>query len=176
MKLLYDAHGIRTHVRWLIRRDLPEVNEIEASVGAWEVSEEEIIHAINQRNCIGMIAEQGERVVGWMQYELCKDYLYLLHLRVHPDYRRRGIGTVMLNALLDKLSPHRRTHLVIIVRESDLEDQLFYRSQGLWAVQVIPSDHVENEDRYLMEYRLAVQQEPEEPCPAETEHEHGGEG
>src|SRR3954468_19073985 len=102
---------LRVHIRWMIRRDMAEVLEIER--GSFELPwfEEEFIRCLRQRNCIGMVAEHGERVVGFMIYELHKTPLHVLNFAVKPDYRRRHVGRQMLDKLTLKLSAQRRTRI-----------------------------------------------------------------
>ena len=65
----------------MIRRDMPEVLDIEHASFEFPWSEEDFIRCLRQRNCIGMVAEHGERVVGFMIYELHKTKLHILELR-----------------------------------------------------------------------------------------------
>src|SRR3954451_20269262 len=57
---------VRVHIRWMIRRDMPEVLAIEHAGFEYPWCEEECLRVLRQRNCIGMVAEYGERVVGFM--------------------------------------------------------------------------------------------------------------
>lgn len=149
-----NQERIRVHIRWMIRRDLPEVLLIEAaSAHPW--TEEDFLRCLRQRNCIGMVAEQGNRVVGFMIYELWKKKLVILNLSVHPEYRRRGVGSRMLAILVSKLAVHRRTHLVVDVRETNLELQLFFQRHGFLATDVLRSWYEDSgEDAYRMMYWL----------------------
>ena len=54
----------RVHIRWMIRRDMPEVLAIEHASFEYPWCEEEFLRVLRQRNCIGMVAEHGERIVG----------------------------------------------------------------------------------------------------------------
>src|ERR1700745_3786824 len=117
---------LRVHIRWMIRRDMAEVLEIERGAFEFPWFEEEFIRCLRQRNCIGMVAEHGERVVGFMIYELHKTRLHILNFAVHHAYRRQRIGTQMIQKLVGKLSSHRRTAITLEVRESNLAAQLFY--------------------------------------------------
>ena len=56
---------VRVHIRWMIRRDMPEVLAIEHASFEFPWCEEEFLRVLRQRNCIGMVAEYGERVVGF---------------------------------------------------------------------------------------------------------------
>ena len=91
---------LRVHIRWMIRRDMPEVLEIERQSFEFPWFEEDFIRCLRGRNCIGMVAEHAERVVGFMIYALHKTRLHILNFAVAADVRRRGIGTGLLHLAL----------------------------------------------------------------------------
>ncbi len=144
---------ICVHIRWMIRRDMPEVLEIENQGFEFPWSEEDFIRCLRQRNCIGMVAEFEEQVVGFMIYELHKSRLHVLNFAVSPAYRRRGVGQAMLNKLISKLSQQRRSRILLEVRETNLSAQLFFRSAGFRAVSVLRDYYDDTtEDAYLMQF------------------------
>ncbi len=145
---------VSVDVRWLLRHDLPEVLAIERASFEFPWLKEDFIRCLRQRNCLGMVAEHEDRVVGFMIYELSKTRIDLLNFAVAPAWRRRGVGTQMIAKLLGKLSPQRRARVTLEVRETNLPAQLFFRSAGFRAVSVL-REHYEDrpEDAYRMEYR-----------------------
>ena len=153
-------HNTKVGIRWLIRRDMPEVLQIEQGSfeSAW--TEEDFLTCLRQRNCIGMVAElQVEReerlIVGYMVYELGKKGLNLINFATHPQYRRQGVGKAMINRLQDKLSQQRRTQISLIVRDANLKAQLFFKSQGFRAIKVHKNYYPDvDEDGYEMIYSL----------------------
>ncbi len=148
---LYNRDTFPVHIRWMIRRDMPEVLDIEQASFEFYWSEEEFLRTLSQRNCIGMIAEHGERVVGFMIYEVNTNHLSLANLAVHPAYRRMLVGAAMVSRMLDKLSSHRRTHLVADIRESNLAAQKFFQEQGFRATEVLRNFYEDSgEDAYRM--------------------------
>ena len=145
---------ISVHIRWMIRRDMPEVLDIEKSSFEFPWSEEDFIRCLRQRNCIGMVAEYDERVVGFMIYELHKNQLHVLNFSVRPDARRRGVGQQMINKLVGKLSQQRRNRIVLEIRETNLAAQLFFRNSEFMAVSVLRDYYDDTtEDAYVMQYR-----------------------
>ena len=146
----------RVHIRWMIRRDMPEVLAIEHASFEFPWCEEEFLRVLRQRNCIGMVAEYGERVVGFMIYELHKSKLHILNFAVQLACRRGGVGAQMVAKLVSKLSSHRRTRITLEVRETNLAAQLFFRSQDFKAVRVLRTYYEDSgEDAFLMHYKLA---------------------
>ena len=145
---------LRVHIRWMIRRDMAEVLDIETDGFEFPWSEEDFIRCLRQRNCIGMVAEHDERVVGFMIYELHRTRLHVLNFAVSKDARRRGVGSQMLAKLVGKLSNQRRTRIMLEVRETNLAAQLFFRSQSFRAVSVLHDFYDDTtEDAYLMQFR-----------------------
>ena len=153
---------VRVHIRWMIRRDMPEVLATEEESFEYCWTEEDFLRCLRQRNCIGMVAELGEKVVGFMIYELHKNKLHILNFAVAPAYRRLGIGTQMVTKLVGKLSSHRRTRITLAVRETNLPAQLFFRSQEFRAMKVLRGYYEDSgEDAFLMQYRIAGDQAEE---------------
>ena len=155
---------ISVHIRWMIRRDMPEVLDIEKSSFEFPWSEEDFIRCLRQRNCIGMVAEYDERVVGFMIYELHKNQLHVLNFAVRPDVRRRGVGRQMVNKLVGKLSQQRRNRIVLEIRETNLAAQLFFKHSSFRAVSVLRDYYDDTtEDAYVMQYRYKVDRPALEP-------------
>jgi ribosomal-protein-alanine N-acetyltransferase len=146
--------NVRVHIRWMIRRDMPEVLTIEEDSFEFPWSEEEFLRCLRQRNCIGMVAEHDERVVGFMIYELNKTRIHVLNFAVARDHRRLGVGRQMISKLIAKLSSQRRTRVTLEVRERNLPAQLFFRAGGFRAVSVLRNFYQDTpEDAYLMQCR-----------------------
>jgi ribosomal-protein-alanine N-acetyltransferase len=146
---------LRVHVRWMIRRDMPEVLGIEQASFDHPWCEEEFLRVLRQRNCIGMVAEQGERIVGFMVYELHRNRIHVLDFAVHPEFRRQGVGRQMIAKLVGKLSAQRRNRIALMIRETNVPAQFFYKSMGFRAVEVVREHFADTgEDAYGMLYHL----------------------
>ena len=118
LSYLHSALELGTHLRWMMRRDYPGVLAIEELSFALPWTEENFLYCLRQRACIGLIAEQKEKVIGFIVYELHKAKLHVLNFAVSPTYRRLGVGTQMVEKLIGKLSSHRRTRITLAVRET----------------------------------------------------------
>jgi [ribosomal protein S18]-alanine N-acetyltransferase len=135
----------RVHLRCLIRRDMPEVLTIERlTENRW--GEDDFMRCLRQRNCIGHVAEHGEKVVGFIIYELHKYKIRILNFAVHPDWQRGGIGRQMIEKMKGKLSSHRRVEIDAIVPEECLSMLLFLKRQRFRAS---PMRHGDEEIRMV---------------------------
>lgn len=149
-----QTRQLRVHIRWMIRRDMADVLAIESDSFEFPWTEDDFVRCLRQRNCIGMVADCDDRVIGYMIYELHKNRLHLLNFAVAPEFRRSRVGSQMLAKLVGKLSQQRRNRILLEVRETNLAAQLFFREQGFRAVSVLRSYYDDTpEDAYVMQYR-----------------------
>jgi [ribosomal protein S18]-alanine N-acetyltransferase len=153
---------IPVHTRWLCRSDMPDVLWIERNSFPHPWPESDFLVHLRRRCTIGMVAECGDRVVGFTLYELQKDGLEVVNFAVRPDCRRSGVGRQMVAKLVGKLSSHRRTRIIAATREANLGMQLFLKACGFAARQILPG-HFEDtgETAYVFEYRLPAAREVE---------------
>lgn len=149
---------MKTHIRWMIRADMEAVYAIEQAAFEFPWQLEDFHRCLRQRNCIGMVAEQGETVVGFMLYELHKTRLHLLNFAVRYTSRRQGVGRQMADALFGKLSEEKRTRITLEIRESNLAGQLFFKAMGFRATVVLRDAYDDSEeDAYLFHYRIGTE-------------------
>jgi len=143
----------KVHIRWMIRRDMVEVLQAERHSFEFPWTEDDFLQCLRQRNCIGMVAEHGDRVIGYMIYELHRNRLHVLNFAVTPTFRRTGIGAQMIQKLVGKLTSHRRAKITLAVRERNLQAQLFFRALDFKATRVLRSYYEDSgEDAFLMEF------------------------
>lgn len=146
-------------IRWLIRRDMPEVMEIENRCYQFPWTEDNFLTCLRERNVIGVVYESPQNLIhGFMIYELHKSMLKLLNFAVAPEVHGTGVGKAMVDRLLDKLSQQRRNAIECEIRESNLKAQKFFSGRGFRAVQVLRRHYEETtEDAYLFRYSLPGQ-------------------
>jgi ribosomal-protein-alanine N-acetyltransferase len=133
---------------------MPDVLGIETESFEFPWLEEDFIRCFKQCNCIGVVAERGDRVVGFMIYELNKTRIHVLNFAVAAGERRFGVGTRMVAELIGKLSMQRRSRITLEIRETNLAGLLFFRKQGFYAVSVLWNFYADTpDDAYLMVYQ-----------------------
>lgn len=157
MSTITQSNNVKVDVqiRWMIRRDMPEVLDIENHCFEFAWTEEDFLCCLRQRNCIGMVAERQERIIGYMIYELLKHQLHVLNFAVAPWMRRKSVGSQMVDKLVHKLSQQRRSEIILEVRESNLSAQLFFREKDFFAFEVLRGYYEDTaEDAYQMRYLL----------------------
>ncbi|MGH7192034.1 MAG: GNAT family N-acetyltransferase [Candidatus Saccharimonadales bacterium] len=149
------------NIRWLRRRDLPDVLAIERASFAAPWSEADFDATLRRPYCFGLAAErcqsqrhsQWQSLCGYLLGAVDGKYVHLLNLAVAPDCRRRGIGSRLLSEVTERLSASGR-RLVVVLGERNVPAQLFYRAQGFRAVGVLRDFwNGTRDDAYLLEHR-----------------------
>lgn len=139
------------HVRWMCKADMEAVLDAESLCrDPW--SKEDILGTIRQRTCIGLVVEMGNKVTGYMLYELHRKHLAILRLVVHERSRREGCGLALVQHLVRNMPQHRRTFLDARVPEDALDVQLFLKQLGWRAVRVVRDTKYNDPDQYLFLY------------------------
>lgn len=119
-----------------MRKDMPTVLGIEEANFECPWSEEEFIRCLRQRNCVGMVVEIADVIAGFMIYELDKSRLEILNFAVDPAFHRCGAGRAMIAKLTEKLTFNHRRELTLVIREGNLDGQLFFKAMGFRAMSV----------------------------------------
>jgi [ribosomal protein S18]-alanine N-acetyltransferase len=154
MKNEPERKNVKAEIRWAIIRDLPAMVAIENASYDMPWSEKDFTQRLRDRNVIGLVAEAYDhRVVGLMIYELKKKSIEILNIAISPEFRRNGIASMMLDNLKRKLSSIRRTRLSLIVREANLNGQLFFQANGFVATSILDSCYEDSDESgYLMQF------------------------
>jgi ribosomal-protein-alanine N-acetyltransferase len=133
---------------------MEEVLEIEKTCFEYPWQEEQFIQCLRQRNCIGMVAEYDDQVVGFMVYELHKNQIHVLNFAVALTHRHGQVGTQMVGKLVRKLSQQRRNRIILEIRETNVEAQVFFSEMGFRAVSVLKEYYDDSdEDAYVFQFR-----------------------
>lgn len=140
-------------VRWMIRRDMPDVLQMEEENFEYSWTEDDFIKSLRQRNTIGMVAERGEFVEGFVIYELHLKKLTIINLAVAKRHQRTGVGRTILHKMKGKLSRDRRHAIFATTRETNLAAQLFFQANDFKAIKTHHNFYENtNEDAYEFQY------------------------
>jgi ribosomal-protein-alanine N-acetyltransferase len=152
---------MKLHMHWWTRRDMPDVLDLEESTSnvkdlspkalqKWrDEREAEMLEFLRHRSSIGMVVEDADAggILGYIMYELHKKKLHVVKMAAVND----KVSEHMLKKMKSKLSSHRRTHITLDVRETDMERILFYQKMGFLASEVIRNHYDDTgEDAYVM--------------------------
>lgn len=98
-----------------------------------------------------LVAVNGRRVAGYIGLWLILDEAHITNVAVHPDYRGRGIGRMLMMQAEKVAAANGARRMTLEVRKSNIVAQNLYRSLGYYSVGVRPGYYRDNnEDAIIM--------------------------
>jgi len=82
-------------------------------------SENSIASELNNRLSLWFVAVEADIVVGYVGSQTVLGETDMMNIAVHPDYRKQGIATNLINILVDELSQRGSHSLMLEVRASN---------------------------------------------------------
>jgi len=137
-------------IRSMTRRDLGAVLAVEnASFAApWRMSS--YARAVAERGHSFFVAEMDGGLVGYAGLWVEGDQAHIAKVTVHEDYRRRGIGSALLEYLIDHSLRLGLTRMYLEVRRSNVAAQQMYRRFGFQFERVQPNAYPDDgEDAFI---------------------------
>jgi ribosomal-protein-alanine N-acetyltransferase len=77
-----------------------------------------------------ILAEVEGRIVGYVLFWFLPEEVDIHNIAVHPDFRRQGIGRLLLEQVVDAARRQERLRVTLDVRFSNAPAQNLYRSFG----------------------------------------------
>jgi len=162
MSIIKQKMKIRVNVRWMIKKDINRVLDIEEESFEFPWSINDFFECLNHKKNLALVAEHDGQVIGFMiinRFAFIDRHIefiiHLLNFAVHPDWRKRGVGKQMISELIADLPKRPGLKKIIAkVREKNLDAQLFLKKLKFRAVRIIHDCYEEcpEEDVYVMRY------------------------
>ncbi len=129
----------QNRVRWLVRSDMDCVMKIEREAyGEYAWTRGEWRDYLACRSVVALAAEDiHDNVCGYAGYTLHKDKLVLDTIAVDARRQRQGVGESMIRLLKRKLTHQKRNRIELMVTETNLAAQLFFREMGFVCAEVV---------------------------------------
>ncbi len=113
-----------------------------------------------------LVAEASSRIVGYIMCRIESGFCYLrrgwcrlghiISIAIHPNFRRKGIGTsLMLEALKRLKEIYNAKEVYLEVRVSNYPAINLYEKLGFKKVKVLRYYYLDGEDAYLMAKELS---------------------
>jgi ribosomal-protein-alanine N-acetyltransferase len=105
------------------------------------------------KSCL-LVAREEERLVGYAVMWLVADEVHLANIAVRSDCRKRGIGTALLNEVIESGLESECHAVYLEVRITNIAAQEFYRKHGFRHSYTRKGYYPDREDALVMERRL----------------------
>ena len=97
-------------------------------------SEKSVASELNNKLALWLVAEEENRVAGYIGSQTCGDESDVMNVAVHPDFRRRGIAEALVKDLVDQLKAIGSRCLTLEVRASNVPAIALYEKMGFAEV------------------------------------------
>ena len=118
-------------IREMSANDLPEVIAIEDQCHAAPWTSNSFKYEITNKEAVLKVVELNEQVIGYVCVRTILDMTHLLNISVMPEFRRLGIGSMLLYGVLQTLRQLKPDQVITLeVRESNTAAKKLYRKFG----------------------------------------------
>ena len=117
------------HITQAAREHIPAIAAIERECFS-EPWPEEALLMLTDGRAMGLVALDGERVLGYVGMMCVLDEGQIINVAVGSDFRRRGIGAALMDALESRARENGIAYLSLEVRESNTAARNLYETKG----------------------------------------------
>ncbi|NIQ07487.1 MAG: ribosomal protein S18-alanine N-acetyltransferase [Candidatus Korarchaeota archaeon] len=145
---------VNVTIRKAKRSDLDSVHEIEVASFNHPYSKDFLALLLRGKppTYLNLVAEENEKIVGYTSTRIEDNVGHTLSIAVHPQKRREGIGSRLMQRTLDKLTGKCRA-MFLEVRKSNVRAQRFYHALGFRKRRVKKGYYNNGEDAIIY-YKL----------------------
>lgn len=137
--------------------DVPEVADLERMSQAFPWSAQNFQDAL-QAGYPAWVVRHHDRLVGFCVGLVAPDEVHILVIAVHPDCQRHGVGTLLVEEVLQLAHQSGVSRVLLEVRPSNVRAQAFYQHHGFEQIGVrkgyYPSAKGLREDAYVMAVKV----------------------
>ena len=121
-------------IRQMRQEDVPAIAELEKLCFSDPWSQNSIASELDNRLSYWLVAEDNDRIIGYVGSQSVLDGADMMNLAVAPDCRRQGVGESLVKALADYLRNNRIVALLLEVRVSNAPAIGLYEKLGFVQV------------------------------------------
>jgi ribosomal-protein-alanine N-acetyltransferase len=138
-------------IRDMRKTDIPSILKIERISFSSPWTKDSFLNEIKNPYAILKVVISVEVIIGYICARHILDECHILNLAVHPEFRRRGIATLLLRELMNESIEKGSRFYDLEVRISNIAAQKFYENFGFRIVgRRKKYYHSPNEDAALM--------------------------
>ena len=106
------------------------------------------------------IVKENDKIIGFTEYLIDSDRVFLSKLYVHKDYRHKGIGKLMLNECIEYAKENNLNKIYLTVNKGNKPTIDVYNHIGFKTIDAVVNDIGQGYvmDDYIMELTLGEQE------------------
>ena len=140
-------------VRQASSQDAQSVYAAESSYIDCPWTEEQVKQAINSERTVFLVAYDGQTFCGYVSGDITLDECEINNIAVVSNYRRRGVGLMLMTELCNRLRARSVNTVYLLVRDDNTPAQELYKKSGFAVVGKRP-DYYKGKDALIMRLYL----------------------
>ena len=133
-KLIYGGLINGIFIREATMDDVPQIAELERDNFSLPWSENAIKESMEQKTLF-LVAEKENKIIGYMGLTMVLDEGYVTNVAVNKDFRKMGVGTLLMNKAIDSAFLKGLAFISLEVRASNqnaisLYERLLFKNEG----------------------------------------------
>jgi len=121
-------------IRDMQEEDIQSVLKIEKMSFSFPWAESSFFNEVHKPRSLTKVAVVDDEIAGYLCAEYVLDEGHVLDLAIHPDYRRMGIATALVEHILEELKERACRFLYLEVRASNYLAKRLYQGFGFRIV------------------------------------------
>ncbi|MDK2798810.1 MAG: [ribosomal protein S18]-alanine N-acetyltransferase [Clostridiales bacterium] len=152
-------NNVQINITPMTLEDIDEVIKIEHASFTVPWSKESFESEIkNNKHAIYIVVKQENKVIGYGGMWKIFEEGHITNVAIHPDFRRKRIGSALMEAMIKTAVDNEITLLTLEVRESNIPAQRLYSKFGFEVVGKRKNYYADNnEDALIMNVELRMQ-------------------
>ncbi|MBU1754096.1 ribosomal protein S18-alanine N-acetyltransferase [bacterium] len=114
--------------------DIPQIAALEKMCFSMPWSERLFINELENNNSYFLTIKIRNELIGYAGFWLIVDEAHIVNLAVHPEFRRQGMGGMLLKNILDMAKQKGALKATLEVRETNTPANLLYERLGFVCV------------------------------------------
>ena len=114
--------------------DISQLAEIENQCFSVPWTEEQLSHYLPDKMHMLILADSGEKVLGYVGLMYVIDEGYISNVAVRPEARRKGIADALINELIAKANREELSFVTLEVRAGNEAAKALYKKHGFIEV------------------------------------------
>ncbi|MDD2217617.1 MAG: ribosomal protein S18-alanine N-acetyltransferase [Eubacteriales bacterium] len=142
------------NIRFAVPGDAEEIAEIDAICFALPWSSNALQEDIAENEkAVYIVAEQEDKILGYAGMWIIFDEAHITNVAVRPEFRRLGLGRIIVVTLLSEAVKHGTVCQTLEVRVSNIAAINLYESLGFKGVGVRKGYYSDNNEDALIMWR-----------------------
>lgn len=147
------------YIRECLKIDIDAIVKLEKSLFEFNYTREEVEEIFNHVDYEIIVAEKKEQIVGYAIFKRIRqldNFIQITCIGVAKEHQGQKIGKQLFNAIKKRLQIYNKYSIYAMIRETNLEAQLKFRSLGFKATKILHNYYEigSKEPAYVMVHKV----------------------